>query len=125
MKRMIATSAAPAANARRSPCRRNSPASSWRPSPLDLDANTATGVRRPTPTMKKTLNTLTPKEDAASGTVPVRPIMTLSVMPISTWLSCPIVIGIARSSVARASLRMDCIGECYCGAPGDVQGYIC
>jgi hypothetical protein len=53
--------------------------------------------------MKNTLKMPTPNEDAARGTVPVRPIMTLSVMPISIWLTCPIAIGIARNSVARDS----------------------
>src|ERR1017187_4152887 len=125
MKRIRATPIAPATSARASPCRRNSPASSWRPAPLALDANTATGVSRPTPTMKKMLKTPTPNDEAARGTAPVRPIITLSVIPMSTWLTWPMVMGIARSSVARDSLKTACIDEVYRRPAGEVQRYLC
>ena len=71
--------------------------------------------------MKKKANTLPANADAASGTVPTRPIITLSITPMSIWLTWPIVMGIARWSVDRASLRTACIEDCYCGPPGDVQ----
>ena len=74
------------------------------PGPRALDAKTATGVSRPMPMMKKMLKMPTPKDDAASGMVPARPIMTLSVTPMAIWPTWPIVMGTARSSVARASL---------------------
>ena len=54
--------------------------------------------------MKNMLKMPTPNEEAASGTVPALPIMTLSVTPMAIWPSCPMVIGTARSSVARPSL---------------------
>jgi hypothetical protein len=57
------------------------------------------------------LNTPPPNAEAARGTVPTRPIITLSVTPMSIWLTCPITIGIARSMVPRASLITACITE--------------
>ena len=120
----IAIPAIPARNASSMPCLRYSPASSCLPAPRERDANTATGVRSPTPMMKNTLKIPTPNDEAARGTVPVRPIMTLSVTPISIWLSCPIVIGTARSSVARNSRSTAFIRKCYCGRRGVVQRYL-
>jgi hypothetical protein len=47
--------------------------------------------------------------EAASGTVPTRPIITLSITPMSIWLTEPRMIGTASASVARASRRMVCM----------------
>src|SRR5208283_3436320 len=103
---------------------RNSPASSWRPAPLARDANTATGVSSPTPMMKKRLKTPTPKDDAARGTAPVRPIITLSAIPMSIWPTWPMTIGTARSSVARDSRMTSFIDEIYSGPAGVVHRYL-
>jgi hypothetical protein len=52
----------------------------------------------------------------------VRPIITLSVTPISIWLTCPMATGTARSSVARAfPCKQPFIAECYCEPPDEVQ----
>ena len=52
---------------------------------------------------KITPNTAPVKDAAASSTVPTRPIIIESVIPISIWLTCPTMIGKARASVCRSS----------------------
>ena len=53
--------------------------------------------------MNTSVNSPCAKADAASGTLPTRPIITVSVMPISIWLTCPTTMGKASASVGRSS----------------------
>jgi hypothetical protein len=93
----------PAVHASARACRCHIPQSSGRPAPFSRATRIEPGCKSPMQPTNTSVKTAPVNAAAASSTVPTWPIITLSAMPISIWLTWLSMIGSASASVGRSS----------------------